>query len=213
MRRDRGLTLSELLVACFITVLIALVAEGLMNYVRSVGFKARAQLEPRQQVRSCLDLLARDLRAGAYIYEGFSGTLAGTAVTVPNKGGTGNALVFALPEDVAGSVGYRVCAVFPRVRSKPDPNNPGVREMVYLRFAPLVTSPPETPGALDPGTLTGASQRVFDTYLVPGTEGVRVRLSPNGEGVDVRMRFSVKPLRGPVVSESFETCLAMRNNV
>jgi len=213
VRSSRGLTLSEVLVASFIVLLIGLVAEGVMNYVRHVGFKARAQLEPRQQVRSVLSLFAHDLRAAAYIYEGFSGTIAGAAITVPTKGGTGTALAFALPEDVAGTVGYRVCALFPRPRSQPDPNNLGAREIVYVRFEPLVTTPPETPGALDPASLTGGSVRLFDTYLAPGTDGLRVRLSPNGEGAEVRMRFRVKPLRGPVVSESFETCVSMRNNV
>lgn len=213
MKKARGVTISELLVACFIVVLIGLVAEGVMNYVRTVGFKQRAQLEPRQQVRSVLDLLARDLRAAAYIYEGFSGSLAGTAITVPHKGGSGSALAFAIPEDVAGNLGYRVCALFPRPRSRPDPNNPGVREMVYVRFEPVVTSPPTTPGALSPGSLSGGSMRTFDTYLMSGTQGLSMRLSPNGEGLEVKLRFSVKPLRGPVVTEGFETYMAMRNNV
>lgn len=211
MNRRRALTLAEVLVAGFVFLMIMLVAESIMNYVQRIGLKARAQLEPRQQIRSALTHAGKDLRGGAYIYEGFTGSILGSAVSVPRAGETGEALVFAVPEPLGGGLSYRVCALFARPRSQPDPNNPGARELVYHQFPSQATIPADTPGALNPGTLTGGSTRVFDAYVPTGA--FTVRLTPNGQAAALTVSFAVKPLRGPTVSERFETLLTMRNNV
>lgn len=211
--KRRGLTIAEVLVAAFITLLIMLVAESIMNYVQRVGLKARAQLEPRQQIRSALTQLAFDLRAGAYIYEGFSGTVLTTPVAVPSPGGSGSGLVFAVPVDQGGVLAYRVCAFFARPRSQPDPNNLAARELVYHSYEPQLTTPPQTPGALNPATCSGGTSKVFDSYLTPGATGLVIRLTPNGEAAEVSVSCTLKPLRGPTVTERFSTLVTMRNNV
>lgn len=211
--KRRGLTLSEVLVAGFIFLLISLVAEALMSYIQRVALKARAQLEPRQQIRSALSQLAYDLRAGAYIYQGYSGTVLGTPVSVPVANASGTALVFAVPVDQAGVLAYRVSAFFARPRTQPDPNNLTARELVYHSFEPQLTTPPQTPGALNPATCSGGTTKVFDAYLTPGATGLSIRLTPNGEAAEVSVSFTLKPPRGPAVTERFSTLVTMRNNV
>ncbi len=199
--------------AAFIFLMIMLVAESIMSYIQRVALKARAQLEPRQQIRSALSQLTLDLRGGAHIYENFSGTVLTTPVSVPTRGNSGSAVVFAVPQDQSGVLAYRVCAFFARPRSQPDPNNPAARELVYHSYDPQLTSPPQTPGALNPAALSGGTTKVFDAYLTPGAPGLTIRLTPNGEAAEVSVSFTLKPLRGPTVTERFSTLVTMRNNI
>jgi len=201
-------------VASFIILLVMLVAEAVMSYVQRIALKTRAQLEPRQQIRSALSHLAADLRAGAYIYEGWSGTVLTTPVTVPTRAAApGTALVFAVPVDQAGVLAYRVCALFARPRSQADPNNLTAREVVYHSYEPQLTTPPQVPGALNPASCSGGTTRVFDAYLTPGAGGLSIRLTPNGEAAEVSVSFTLKPPRGPAVTERFSTLVTMRNNI
>ena len=76
--------------------------------------------------------------------------------------------VFAVPQDETPDPNYVLTVIFVRNRTKPDSKNPNTREIVYHRFDPVKSSPPATPGALDPAAMTGGSTRLFDAYVPPG---------------------------------------------
>ncbi len=211
--KRRGLSLAELMVASFCFLLIMFSTVALMDFVRRSGARARAQIEPRQQCRSFLGLLANDLRSASYVYEGFNGTLLGNPVTVPTAGNRGQALVFAVPQDETPDPNYVLTVIFVRNRTKPDSKNPNTREIVYHRFDPVKSSPPATPGALDPAAMTGGSTRLFDAYVPPGATNFGFDMAANSQGVGVDVRFQMQPERGQLQSESFHSYLTLRNNV
>lgn len=214
MRKGRrGLSLAEIAVASFLFVLIMFTAVEMMDFVRRSGARARAQIEPRQQVRAFLSVLANDLRSASYVFEGFNGTLLGNPVSVPTAGNRGQSLVFAVPQDETADPNYVVTVIFVRNRTNPDIKNPSAREIVYHRFEPIKSIPPATPGAIDPTVLVGGSTRLFDAYVPPGAPPFGFSLAANSQGVGVEVTFRMQPERGQLQSEAFHSFLTLRNNV
>lgn len=216
--RRRGLSLAEVIVASFLMVLIMFTTLAMMDFVRRSGARARAQIEPRQQVRGFLSLLANDYRGASYVFEGFSGTLLGMPITVPTAGNRGQAMLFAVPQDETPDPDYVVTLVFLRNRTQPDIKNPNVREIVYHRYDPVKSVPPGTPGAIDPTLLTGGSTRLFDAYVPPGgaappNSPFAFEIAANSQGMGVDVQFQMQPERGQLQSEVFHSYLTMRNNV
>lgn len=212
-RRGRGLSIAELIVASFLFLLISFATVALMDFVRRSGARARAQIEPRQQVRAFLSVLANDYRSAAYVFEGFSGTLLGHPITVADAGDRGDCLVFAVPQDETPDPDYVVTVVFARNRTTPDVKNPSVREIVYHRFDPVKSVPPNTPGAINPLALTGGSTRLFDAYVPPGSPAFGFDMAANHQGMGVDVQFRMQPERGQLQSEMFHSYLTLRNNV
>lgn len=216
--KRRGATLIELMIAGGLVVLLLLASEATMRHIGQISSRSRHQVEARQQVRAFVANLRSDLLASSHLFLGFSGTLLGTPVSVPSAGSSGDSLLFAIPEDDSLNPRYVVGLVYARPRSRPDPNNPDAREIAYHRFTPASSTPPGVPGALNPAALLPGSTRVYDTYLPAGpTTGsdpfFSLRVDPNGEAVAVLLRFRVKPPRGDVITERFQTFVTLRNNV
>lgn len=216
--KRRGLSLTEVLLAGALMLALMLMVEACVRYLWSNGQRMRNALEPRQQVRSFFLTLRRDLRAASYLFLGYNGTLNGETVNVPLAGGAGDSLLFAVPADDSADTEYTVCMLVARPRTQNDPNNPNARELLYHRFQPLRSVPPDTPGALIPATLTPGASRIFDVYLPPGPVNgpdppFSIRISQNGSGVQVMTHFIVQPQRGNTITERYDGFFTMRNNV
>lgn len=216
--KRRGVTLIELMIAGGLVLLLLLASEATMRHIGQISSRSRHQVEARQQVRALVATLRADLLAASHLFLGYSGTLLGTPVNVPLAGASGDSLLYAIPEDDSLNPRYIVGLVYARPRSRPDANNPAVREVVYHRFQPVASSPPGTPGALNPSALLPGGTKLFDTFLPPGpVTGLdpffSLRVAPNGEAVSILMRFRVQPPRGDVVSERYQTFVTLRNNV
>jgi hypothetical protein len=216
--RRRGATLIELMIAGGLVLLLLLASEATMRHIGQISSRSRHQVEARQQVRAFVATLRADLLAASHLFLGYSGNLLGASINVPLAGDSGDSLLYAIPENDSLNPRYVVGLVYARPRSRPDPNNPDVREMVYHRFSPVASSPPATPGALDPHALLPGGTKLFDTFIPPGpVTGAdpffSLRVAPNGEGVAVLVRFRVQPPRGDVLSERYQTYVTLRNNV
>lgn len=211
--KRRGLSLTEVLIAGALVLLLLLACEATMRHLAQVSGRARNQVEARQQVRAFVANLRNDLMGASYLYLGWTGTLLGQSVAVPGAGVSGDCLMFASPEDDSLDPRYHITLVYARPRTHADPNNPNVREVVYHHFTPQTSSPPATPGALNPSLLVPGASKVFDTYVPPGLTNLSFRPDAEGESVAVSVRFRVQPARGGVVSESFQTYVTLRNNV
>ena len=208
-----GITLTEVLIAGSLVLILLLASEATMRHLGQISGRSRHQVEARQQVRAFVANLRSDLMSASYLFLGWSGTFGGTPIQVPTAGTSGECLAFAAPEDDSLNPRYFVTLVYPRPRTQPDPNNPDVREIVVHRFEPQTSTPPNTPGALDPGSLVPGSSKLFDTYLPPGLEYLSFRPDQEGESVAIHLRFRVQPPRGEVVTESYDTFVTLRNNV
>lgn len=215
----RGVTIIEVLVASSLTLLLMISAETAVRYVGQATNRMRRQIEPRQQIRSFLLNLRQDLQASSYLFTPYSGTLLGVPVSVGAPGVPGTALLFAVPEDDSSDTRYTVCWVYTQARTQADSNNPTVRELVYQKFMPTKTVPADTPGALAAmfGGLVPGTRKVFDVYLPAGPPtgsdpAFAICVAPNQGGVRVMAHFRVQPPRGEVISERFDTFIALRNN-
>ncbi len=216
--KRRGLSLTEVLLAGALMLAVMLMVEACVRYLWNNSMRMRNALEPRQQIRSFFITLRRDLRAASYLFLGYSGTLNGETVNVPGAGGSGDSLLFAVPADDSADTEYTVCMLVARPRTQYDANNPTARELLYHRFQPARSVPPDTPGGLVPANLAPGSSRVFDVYLPPGPvtgpdPPFSIRISDNEAGVQVMTHFIVQPQRGNAVTERYDAFFTLRNNV
>lgn len=216
--KRRGLSLMEVLIAGSLMVGILITAEATVRYLWNNNQRMRDALGPRQQIRSLFLQLKRDLRSASFLFLGYDGNLMGEHVTVPVAGGTGTALLFAVPGDDSANTEYTVCLLTPRARSQYDANNPDAREILYHRYKSVPSVPPNTPGGLMPASMAIGTSKVFDVYLPPGPATgsdppFSIRISNNGAGIRVMTHFLVNPQRGSKVTERYDAFFTLRNNV
>lgn len=211
MRRSRGFSMTEVMVAGSLFLVVMVVAWAAFNLMQQSGLTLRASNEPRQQARALLMHLQDDLRSAAYIFPAGSYTVLGATLDVPDLGAQGPALVFAVPENSQPPLTFRVCYLFARPRSTPDPNNPDAHEIVYYTVPDIDPPVTDLPGDIDPNLLTGGTTRVFDVYL-DGAGGLTVARSPDGNSASIEMAMRQKPARGALQTATYRTTLTMRNN-
>ena len=214
----RGLSLMEVLIAGSLMLGILILAEATVRYLWHNSQRMRDALGPRQQIRSIFLQLKRDLRSASFLFLGYNGNLMGEPISVPAAGGTGTALLFAVPSDDSADTEYTVCLLTPRPRSQYDANNPNARELLYHRFKSVRSVPANTPGGLMPASLPQGISKVFDVYLPPGPSTgsdppFSLRVSDNGAGIRVMTHFLVNPQRGNKVMERYDAFFTLRNNV
>jgi hypothetical protein len=218
MRRRRGFSVLEVLLAGSLTLLILLAAEQAVQYLGQSAARMANKVEPRQQLRTLLLHLRNDLQAASYVFLGESRTWAGIPLSVPTAGNAGEQLIFAIPADDSANTRYTVCMIFPRMRTVSDPNNPNVREIVYRRYDPVQAPTPNLPSSILPATIGTSSDRTFDTYLPVGSPTSSdppwsIRVAPNGRGFQIQAHFRIKPQRGAEIDERFDTFITLRNDV
>ena len=213
------MTIIEIIVASGLMLLLMISAEAAVRYIGQATTRMRHQIEPRQQIRSFLLNLRQDLQASSYLLTPYAATLLGKPTAVGAPGVPGTALIFAVPEDDSGDSKYTVCWAYSQQRAQTDPNNPNVRELVYQKFVATKTTPANTPGAFNTllPSLGAGSRKVFDTYLPAGPPTgsdppFSITVAPNQGGVRVQAHFRLQPARGEVISERFDTFIALRNN-
>lgn len=214
----RGLTLAEVLITASLGILLLFSAQMVVQYLGQSSARMANRVEPRQQLRSLIRLLQADFQAASYLFLGESRAWGFVPLSVPSAGASGEQLLYAIPSDASPNTDYTVCMLYPRLRSKLDPNNPQARELVYHRFTPTKAPMPNVPSSLVPNVVGGGSDRLFDTYLsssafTSSDPGWSIQVSPNGRGIRIQAHFIVVPQRGAVVDERFETFVTMRNDV
>lgn len=218
MKRKRGFSILEVMLAGSLTLLVLLAAESAVQYLGQSAARMANKIEPRQQIRTLLMHLRNDLQASSYVFLGESRSWAGETLAVPIAGATGEQLIFAIPSDDSANTSYTVCMIYPRMRTASDPNNPNAREIVYRRFEPVKAPTPNLPSSILPTTVLGSSDRIFDTYLPLGPPTVSdppwsIRVAPNGRGFQIQAHFRIKPQRGAEIDERFDTFITLRNDV
>lgn len=212
MRRSRGLTIPEVLVAgLLLGILMELIVSSLTVLERSKsGLMART--EPRQQLRAFLGVMKSDLRHAAYIYPQGTYDIMGTTVVTPGEDQEGNGIIFAIPETDASPVTYKVCHVFTRKRTTPDPHNPDAYEAVYYYVEGVAPTNSDLPSEIDPNTLTGGSLKVFDTYI-EGLSGFVTNLTETGYGVTYHAKFKKIPPNGETTQQELGSTVVLRNGL
>lgn len=213
MKRCRGITVPELVVACF---LLGLLMQLVVSTLSTLSFSKAgllARTEPRQQLRSWIILVQDDLRSASYIFPQGSYDVLGTTVTTPGPGVAGNGVIFAVPETATSPVTYRICYAFTRPRQKPDTLNPEAYEAVYFYVNDV--APPggsDLPAEIDPSTLTEGSLKVFDAY-VNGPAGFKTEVTSTGYGVNFGVNFRRKPEKGDTTEQNLSTTIVLRNGL
>ncbi len=212
MRRD-GFSLVEVTIASLLFLVVMVMAWAGFSVLDRGGRGLLAGSEPRQQMRVALGHLQNDLRMASYIYPEPSYTLLATSLSPPPLGGTGNGLVYALPENAQPPLTFTVCALFARPRSRRDSNNPQAYELVYYSVEGIDPPTSDLPSEVDPETLPSrGTTRVFDLYL-DGPTGFEVARSADGHSFEVRFRIRRQPARGELQRASHSTVMTVRNDL
>ncbi len=151
MRRNRGVSLLELMVAGLLFGLILTLLAQTMGLVRTAFASRDSRLEAARASRDLLLRLSLDLRQAAWVYAGYTGTVDGHAYLATD-------LLFAVPDSVTT---WRMVGVYNAPMVPPDSRNPAAQDVIYYERG-LV-------GSLVLTGLTQGRRRSYRCYLVPGT--------------------------------------------
>ncbi|MEW6279001.1 MAG: hypothetical protein AB1758_10285 [Candidatus Eremiobacterota bacterium] len=210
MRRDRGHTLIEILVACSFFLLVLGVITSSSSLIRQAYVTQQARIDARQSVRNMVARISGDLRRAEHLYLGFQGNVQGHAYDVPAAGQTGADLLLAIPENAdTGSVTYTVVGLYTEPRQPVDPRNPSALQVVVYE-CPGVTPPvPDVPGSIVLTALGGGTFKRFDCFVPPGN--FRVTTAASGRAATLDVWFQRIPPFGPAQLEHYVTGAKLRN--
>lgn len=211
MRRTRGMTIAELMVAMMLAGLLMLVIVSAMSVLSRSQAGLLARTEPRQQLRAFVYQLQSELRTASFLYPEGVYNIHGATVNIPGPGNPGDAVLFAVPENATPPITYRVCCAFTRPRSKPDPRNPNAREAVYFISEGVAAPLSNLPSEIDPNVLSATNAKVYDAYL--DTTGMTSALTSTGFGVQLGFKFKRIPDKGDTVEQSLTTTVVLRNAI
>lgn len=211
MKKNRGMTIAEVLIAASLAGLLLLVIVGAMSVLSRSQAGLLARTEPRQQLRAFMYQLQSDLRTASFLYPEGVYTIHGETVNIPGPGVPGNAVLFAVPENATPPLTYRVCCAFTRPRSTPDARNPNAREAVYFISEGVPAPLTDLPSEIDPNLLTATNAKVYDAYLDP--VGITCNLTGSGFGVNISYNFKRTPDKGDTVEQSLATTVVLRNTL
>jgi hypothetical protein len=208
----------EVVVASSAFLVVMMIGAGALKVVKRTGDHLKARGQPRQQLRTLLGHLQRDVRAATFVYDphvtahfggGYSHVFNGAPPSKPEDPAK-NEVVFALTDSAATEPSYTVVALF----LKPDSEEPfpGAQRVVMARTPGQVGPTPGSPADIPLGALPPGATEVRSFATASPTDGLRVRLSPSSDGLWFEFVIGHRSEGEAVLYETYQTQLTLRNN-
>lgn len=218
MRRARGISMVEVLVASSLFLVLMMVGAGALQVVQRAGDHLRGRGQPRQQLRTLLGHLQRDVRAATFVYDphlnasfkgGFSHAFEGAPPRDPESPAV-HEVIYAVSDSAATEPSYTVCAMFLREDGR-DKAYPGSHRVVMARVSGQFGPTPGSPADIPLATLPAAQTEVRTFATASPADGLRIRRSATGDGLAFEFVIGHRSGKG-VLYETYQTQLTMRNN-
>lgn len=222
--RSRGVSLIEVLVASSTFVIVMMIGLGTLQVVKRAGDHLRGRSEPRQQLRTLLGHLQRNVRAACFVFEPSATVSFGNGASHTFEGGPpfdpvdpdeakappANDLIYALAETAATEPQYTVQSLF--LQPDGDIAYPGSHRMVLASVGNLVGSTPGTPADIPLGSLPASQAEVRTFATASPADGLRIRHTPTGDGLAFEFVIGHRNQGEKIQFETYQTHLTMRNN-
>lgn len=215
MKRSRGFSLVEVVVASSAFVVVLLIGAGALKVVKRTSEHLQGRSQPRQQLRVLLGHLQRDVRAATFLYDPhLTLDLGGGASHVfqgaPRPDEARNEMVLALAETPTTAPRYTILALF--LQPDGDRAFPGSHRAVLGKVAGQVGPTPGSPADIPLASLPVGQAEVRTFATASPADGLRIRQTPSGDGL--RFEFVIgHRLEGEGLHwETYQSTLTMRNN-
>lgn len=218
-RRDRGLSMVEVLVAASLFVVVMMLGAGAMHVVKRSRDHLKGRSEPRQQLRALLGHLQRDVRAACFIFDphltisfgpSYSHAFAGAPPLDPSAPSS-HEVALAVAETASSTPRYTVLALF----LQPDqaqPAFPGSHHVVMGSVSHQNGPTPGSPADIPLGALPSSAAEVRTFATASPSGGLRIRRTPTGDGLDFEFEIGHRSAGEKVITETYQTRLTLRNN-
>lgn len=220
MKRFRGFTIAEIMVASGAFLVLMLVGLGTLRVVKSTGDHLKGRSVPRQQLRALFAHLQHEVRAATFVYDvnedvifgpGLNHQFLGAPPHEASQAPASSAL-FAIPETADSTTTYRIASIFLEQNTGSSSPYQGSHKVIVTSTSNMSGATPGSPADIPLSTLpvTNTSVKRFHTAS-PG-DGLRIRRSQSLDSMRFEFVIGHETEGEGLVFETYATQLTMRNN-
>ena len=218
-RAHAGLSLVEVMVASSAFLVVMMIGAGALKVVKRTGDHLKGRGEPRQQLRVLLGHLQHEVRAACFVYDPHLTVNFGNGHQHEFEGGpeispapAKNEVILAMAETAETEPPYTVMALF----LQPDLPGKGAYEgshRIVMASVPGQNGPtPGSPADIPLASLPVGQAEVRTFGTASPSDGLRVQLSPSGDGLAFELVIGHRNEGGQLLFETYQTQLTLRNN-